>query len=193
MLEIDRQTVEAEQEKTLWINFINGDDLCYEILYQRYVDVLFQYGIQFIPDNDLIKDAIHDVFVKIYTNRNQLKVPANIKFHLFTCLKNHLYNLLKKEIIFDKLDNYETESFQDTGAEDTVLAFEVPEDENKLQIALKSLTDRQREVIYYRYIEELDMNQICALMDMNYQSVQNLIQRSLKKMKSIVQLILFFF
>jgi DNA-directed RNA polymerase specialized sigma24 family protein len=49
---------------------------------------------------------------------------------------------------------------------------------------LESLTPRQKEVIYYRYVEGLDMNDICRMMKMNYQSVQNLIQRSIKKVRT---------
>lgn len=48
---------------------------------------------------------------------------------------------------------------------------------------MNQLTDRQREVIYHRFIEELSMEEIGVLMQMNTQSVQNLIQRSLKKMR----------
>ena len=49
---------------------------------------------------------------------------------------------------------------------------------------LAILTPRQREIMYYRFVQELSMDDICKLMDLHYQSAQNLIQRSLKKIKS---------
>ena len=49
---------------------------------------------------------------------------------------------------------------------------------------LSLLTSRQKEIIYYRFIQEMSMEEICTLMDLNYQSAQNLIQRSLKKIRS---------
>ncbi|WP_455786691.1 RNA polymerase sigma factor, partial [Parabacteroides goldsteinii] len=48
---------------------------------------------------------------------------------------------------------------------------------------LALLTPRQKEIIYYRFIQELSMDEICILMNLNYQSAQNLIQRSLKKVR----------
>jgi RNA polymerase sigma factor (sigma-70 family) len=55
--------------------------------------------------------------------------------------------------------------------------------QEKINKIFALLTSRQQEVIYYRFIQELDLNEIAILMDMNYQSVQNLIQRSLKKIR----------
>ena len=58
--------------------------------------------------------------------------------------------------------------------------------------ALRLLTDRQREIIYYRYIEELSIEEIASLMDMNYQSVQNSIQRSIKKIRESFPVLIVF-
>ncbi|MFV0582603.1 MAG: RNA polymerase sigma factor [Parabacteroides gordonii] len=180
-------------DNSLWMNFINGNDDCFEIIYRKYADVLFRYGIQFTPDGNLVQDAIHDIFVKLYNDRKKLKAEANIKFYLFACLKNRLYNLLKRELFFDKIDPEENE-YLDQGAEEAVTnALNQSEIQRTVQTVLGVLTDRQREIIYYRYIEELSIEEIAALTEMNYQSVQNLIQRSLKKIRDSLPIIILFF
>lgn len=180
-------------DNDLWMNFINGDSNCFEIIYRRYVETLFRYGIQFTTDVDLVQDAIHDVFVKLHNDRKQLKAEVNIKFYLFTCLKNRLYNLLKRELFFDKVD-LEDNEYLDPGAEDQVTnALNQSEQQRTVRMILGLLTDRQREIIYYRYIEELSIEEIAVLTDMNYQSVQNSIQRSLKRIRDSIPFIIFFF
>lgn len=179
-------------DHNLWMNFINGNDDCFEVLYKKYADVLFRYGIQFTSNGDIVKDAIHDVFVKLYNDRQHLKAEANIKFYLFTCLKNRLYNLLKRDLFFDKIDLEEAE-FLDPDAEELVTnALSQKEMQRTVRFVLDLLTDRQREIIYYRYIEELSIEEIAALTEMNYQSVQNSIQRSLKKIRDSLLLIIIF-
>jgi RNA polymerase sigma factor (sigma-70 family) len=49
--------------------------------------------------------------------------------------------------------------------------------------AMNTLTSRQREAIYLYYIEELSYDQICLLLDMNYQSVRNLIHRGMTRLR----------
>jgi len=169
----------------LWLNFINGDNDCFEIIYNEYADILFRYGIQFTDDEDIVKDAIHDVFVKIYHSRSQLKKDVHLKFYLFTALKNNLYNVFKRELFFEKVDENELLNKLDHTAEENIIApLEQEYIREEVDRLLATLTDRQREAIYYRYIEEMSMEEICTLMNMNYQSVQNLIQRSLKKMRT---------
>lgn len=48
---------------------------------------------------------------------------------------------------------------------------------------LESLTPRQKEVLYYRYMKNLTYDEIGEIMQMNYQSILNLIQRSIKKLR----------
>ena len=180
-------------ENILWMSFKNGDDRSFELIYRKYADALFRYGIQFTSNESLVKDAIHDVYVKLYNDRQHLKTEVNIKFYLFTCLKNHLYNLLKRELFFDKVDIEEYEYLDQGSEEQVTLTLNQSELQETVRKVLGMLTDRQREIIYYRYIEELSIEEIAVLMDMNYQSVQNSIQRSIKKIRESFPILAIFF
>ena len=173
----------SKSENILWKSFRNGDNDSFELIYKNYADILFRYGIQFTSNESLVKDAIHDVYVKLYNDRLRLKTEVNIKFYLFTCLKNHLYNLLKRELFFDKVDLEEGEYLDPCAEEQVTVTLNQKELQQTVRKVLSMLTDRQREIIYYRYMEELSIEEIAILMDMNYQSVQNSIQRSIKKIR----------
>lgn len=113
-----------------------------------------------------------------------MKKEVNIKFYLFTALKNSLYNTFKREMVFEKLEEQELYNILDHSDENKALSSLEQESTRKVILQLMNqLTDRQREVIYHRFIEELSMEEIGVLMQMNTQSVQNLIQRSLRKMR----------
>jgi RNA polymerase sigma factor (sigma-70 family) len=50
---------------------------------------------------------------------------------------------------------------------------------------LNILSPRQRKAIELYYIEERKYEDICCIMDMNYQSVRNLIHRGMLKLRSV--------
>ena len=50
---------------------------------------------------------------------------------------------------------------------------------------LAQLSPRQREALILYYIEERKYEDICQIMNMNYQSVRNLMHRGLSKLKTI--------
>ena len=53
----------------------------------------------------------------------------------------------------------------------------------KLQIAIEKLSARQREIVYLRFIRELDYNEIGDFLGINYQSAKNLVSRTLVKLR----------
>jgi len=177
-------------ESLLWSKFLSGDDDAYSHIYEQYVQILFKYGFQFTTDRELIKDCVQDVFEKIHKNRNKLVQTDNIKLYLFVILKNNLLNTLKRERnhmqVVNSIEDDPQES--DNTVENQIIKKE--EDsitEGKIKLIFSLLTPRQKEVIYYRFVESMSINDIASLMDMNYQSIQNLIQRSIKKIKKDIK------
>ena len=57
----------AMSEAEIWSRFRSGDQDAFADVYNLYVDDLYRYGMKMVDGNrDLVIDAIHDVFVKLY-------------------------------------------------------------------------------------------------------------------------------
>lgn len=177
-------------DSLLWSNFLSGDEEAYIHIYKQYVQILFKYGLQITTDRELIKDCIQDVFEKIHKNRRKLGQTDNIKLYLFVILKNSLLNVLKREKgrvqTIDSMDN-ESDDPNDTAESHLIQKEEDYNTEEKVKFIFSLLTPRQKEVMYYRFVECLSISDIAVIMDMNYQSIQNLIQRSIKKVRKDVE------
>ena len=165
-----------------WKLFLEGDDQAYSWIYTHYIQVLYNYGLQITPDSEIVKDCIQDVFVKIYKAKKKLTVPQNPKVYLMIALKNNIYNTFNQERLQKNyaFSLYQTEE-QLTVKNEFIDQEARHEEMNNIKRMMKILTPRQREVIYYRFIEELSYDDICQIMGLNYQSAYNLLQRSLQK------------
>lgn len=64
---------------TLLLAFEEGDATAFSKLYDLNVNLLFSYGCKLTTDRELLKDCIHDVFVKMYTKKEELKHVENFK------------------------------------------------------------------------------------------------------------------
>jgi RNA polymerase sigma factor (sigma-70 family) len=176
---------DTQHSTSLWDDFLSGSDTAYAAIYKEYMGVLYQYGMRFTVDKELIKDCIQDVFTRIYKNRSRLVKVNNLKMYLLFAMKNSLYNSFKKIHNLYQMDSMEPVFSVDYSIEDQIIEREEVEYQTKKMLhILELLTPRQKEVIHYRYVECLSMEEICGIMDMNYQSVQNLIQRSIKKVRN---------
>ena len=157
-----------------WKLFLEGDDQAYSWIYTHYIQVLYNYGLQITPDSEIVKDCIQDVFVKIYKAKKKLMIA----------LKNNIYNTFNQERLQKNyaFSLYQTEE-QLTVKNEFIDQEARHEEMNNIKRMMKILTPRQREVIYYRFIEELSYDDICQIMGLNYQSAYNLLQRSLQKIR----------
>lgn len=176
--------MQVDESKIKWRQFISGDNDSYSWLYTRYVQILYQYGLRFTSNPELIKDCIQEVFTLLYKNREHLIVPDNIKVYLFVAIKNCILRVLYKESVYERNTMEQVQFLLEPTVEDQYIDNEQYSNQQKrIKEILSLLTPRQKEIIYYRFIQEMSMEEICLLMDMNYQSAQNLIQRSLKKIR----------
>lgn len=176
---------ERYSDQIIWENFLCGDDEAYTYIYREYSQALYAYGMHFTSDKGLVEDCIQDVFVKIFQNRKHLQSTDNIKLYLFISLKNKLFNIFRKDIKYSQIDSLEPVFAAEYTIEDEIIENEKEQFLNEKMIRmLEVLSPRQKEIIYYRFVEGLSYEEICQIMDMNYQSTQNLIQRSLKKLRT---------
>ncbi|MNS33705.1 RNA polymerase sigma factor CnrH [compost metagenome] len=161
----------------------------YERIYTLHINSLYEYGSRFGKDEEIVKDCIQDLFVKIWTNRNSLTDVISIRNYLFTSLRGQLFNRLEREkkIIYDDNieDNYDFEMVFPT--ENRLIAIEKDKRlTGKMAAALDKLSPRQKESIYLRFYEGLSYPELAQVMNISVKSSYKLIAKALDSLKEHV-------
>lgn len=181
---ISNTQIPAKEDADLLMLFIKGDKEAFADIYNKYVDDLFSYGISLGFDRETVKDAIQDSFFKFYTNRKQLKGVNQLKFYLLRMLKNRLLDIYKSGSKNSTLETLELSFLQDTSIRDELIAHEEKTSlQQKVNNLLQSLTDRQREAVYLRFIQELEYEEVGSLLKMTVPATRKLISRAIKRMR----------
>ncbi|MBX2816215.1 MAG: sigma-70 family RNA polymerase sigma factor [Saprospiraceae bacterium] len=169
----------------LWQAMKNGDQNALKTIYDGNASALMRYGKRFQAHSDLLKDCLHDLFVYIWTNRSQLSDTDAIGPYLTVAFRRRIINALKAS---SKIANREMdlENVEFGLLEETALEREEATRVGKAKItrALATLSDRQREVIYLKYYRGMGYEDIAEAMDINYQSVRNLVHNGLRKLRN---------
>jgi len=77
-------------DSRIWDEFRSGNESSFIYIYQNYFDKLYNYGLRITKDEDLVKDAIQDLFIELRKKRSHLGKTDSIKFYLFKCLKRKI-------------------------------------------------------------------------------------------------------
>ena len=186
-----------EQEQTLWKDMISGNKKSFEDLYKQYFQALINYGFRITKNENLIEDAVQELFISIWNNRTNLSEVNEVKFYLFRSLKNRILRQLEKDV-FDKSEDIDAYlDFLNSISEEQKKIDSEQFDANldTLQRAIAHLPIRQQEVINLKYYHDFTLDEIAKLMDVNKQSVSNLLFRSYailrKHLKNLTILIFF--
>ena len=174
-----------ERTRKLVADFCAGNDQAYAQLYDLYVNMLFNYGMKMTQNHELLKDCIHDVFVKVYTKRGDKNAINNFASYLLISLKNRLLDEFRRQTF---TSDAEVESYDYRRAGDDVEYDYLHVERELLQSAqvarlMQNLTRRQRQAITLYYLEERKYEEICGIMQMNYHSVRNLMHRGMLKLR----------
>ncbi len=154
----------------------------------QYVNDLFTYGLYLGFKEDTIKDAIHDIFVKITLESERLADIVNIKFYLFRALKNRLIDIHKNQWKHTGLENIEgTPEIPFTiqiNVEDLLIEKEEKQlIKNEIKQMLDTLTPRQQEIIYLRYVQEYDYEQIAELLQISVHGCRKLVSKAILSLR----------
>lgn len=174
-----------ERTRALIEAFCAGDNGAFAQLYDMYVQMLFNYGSKITQDQELLKDCIHDVFMKVYSKRHEQNAINNLGSYLIISLKNRLLDEFRRKTFTteDAVEDYEYR-YSTTDVEHDYL-FQERQDLQTAQVAhlMQNLTRRQRQAITLYYIEQRKYEEICHIMQMNYHSVRNLMHRGMLKLR----------
>jgi RNA polymerase sigma factor (sigma-70 family) len=175
----------------LWTALKSGDLQAYSTLFKIYYPLLHNYGLKLSNYNEqLTEDCLQDFFLYIYDHRENLSDLDAIKPYLYVSFRRSLFRAIKKAsktINYDENEN----TFVDFNfsTEDAMIQQEIDTLKQKnLAKHLNELPNRQKEVLYLKYYSDLNTDDIAKVLEINYQSVLNLIHKGIKKLRQAASL-----
>ncbi len=178
-----------KEDVVLWDSFRDGNESAFIRIYETYFEMLFAYGWRICKKEELVKDAIQDMFIELRKHRSNLSPTDSIKFYLFKCLKR---TIIKEEgKWYSNLEDIDNSYFFDFtfSHEKLLIDRQINEEiKEKLNKAIALLSPRKREVIYYFFYEGLNYQQIQEIMKLdNIKSARNLIYKALGFLRQVMK------
>ena len=157
--------------------------------YENYIDELFAYGIAFGVEKDFVLDAIHDLFLHLFESADKIEILGSPKSYLFSALKNKIITSLRKQANWLSLEeeveyNFKIEVDAEALMEDEE---ERRNYEKEVENLLNLLTNKQREVIYLRFIKALSIQEISEILRIKETTVQTRLMRARNALREIVK------
>jgi RNA polymerase sigma factor (sigma-70 family) len=183
LLKSPKQDIRMTDLET-WQAFLKGDVVAFDSLMSTHYRGLFQYGAKFSSDFNFIKDTIQDLFLYLWENRTRLAQDVSVKAYLMASLRRRMHryknsdfldvSILTESRLFDFELSVETAFIE----QETTLHLS-----QQLKDGIALLPKRQKEIIYLRFYQNLDREQIAEVLNITPQTVSNILQMAFKNMR----------
>ena len=170
----------------LWEDFKKGEKYALTHIYYLHADSLFRYGKKFSSDDELVKDAIQDLFFDLIRTRAKLGTTDHIYFYLIKALRRRLvqaHNGIKNQMATDDEGEMQAANIVYSIEDEWIQKEELTKKEEIVRKGLAELSPKQREIIYYRFTCDFEYEQICEIMSMKYDSARKMVFRALKTLR----------
>ena len=161
------------------------DTQAYEQLFLLFYPSLVPFAVSMIKSKELAEEIVSDVFIKIWQRRHQLDKVDNLKFYLFTAVKNRCINELnnpknKGAINIDVVIDFRS-LYHDP--EQKMISAEMI---NKIRAAIKELPPRCQLIFKLVKEEGLKYKEVAELLQISVKTVENQMSLAFKKIGTAI-------
>jgi RNA polymerase sigma-70 factor (family 1) len=163
----------------------NGDEDAFTQIYDRYAEALTGFAAAKLYTFEDSRDIIHDVFVKLWAEREMLTIDRNLKAYLFTLVRYRIVDQIRKNITREEYAGIIqdlTVSFE-LSAEQKFAAKEL---QQRIDSSLSQLSPRIVEIFRLSREQNLSVPQIAERLKLSEQTVKNQLSTALKHLRGTI-------
>jgi RNA polymerase sigma-70 factor (family 1) len=174
--------VPFENESELLALIGDGDKRSFDALFKKYHKYVFAFSRKITRSDDLAKEIVQDVFLKIWLNRDKLKSLETFGAYLNVMVRNQCFSILRQL----SQENKATESFKLKNAghvNSTLEALDYREAERLLSQAIETLSPQQRMVYMLCHQQGKKYEEAAKEMNISSQTVHAYMKDALRKIR----------
>lgn len=175
-------SISGQTDDELLILLQKGNERAFTAIYERYHKLLYVLAYKYLKDNDTAKNAVQQIFLKLWESRSLFSIHINLRNYLYTMLKNHLLNEIRNN--YTALEkNYELAQETIEYENEILSKLEEKEMTEQLYRAIDSLPEQKKAVCLYKLKDSLSNQEIAEKMQISIPTVKTHYSQAIKLLR----------
>jgi RNA polymerase sigma-70 factor, ECF subfamily len=178
--------VNNQHDTELWERVRQNDRAAFEVLYRRYVTVIFTGVFKHIPNRADAEDITQDVFLSIWEQRHTIDLKYKLFSYLYSVTRYKTFHYIREKKLVAR---YETlwDDWQTSGVEvnpDIFRAADMERAEQKIDREIAALPPQMRKVYQLRIEQGHSVPEIAKALIVSEHTVKKHIAMIKKRLRS---------
>lgn len=165
-----------------------GSDHAFEMIYRKYHGQLYGIAIKYLRSQELAEDAIQDIFLKLWSKRQDLDQSLSIRDFLFTMLRNHVLNMIRNDrrrVLKHMSFSEQTKKADDYTPEEATY---ISECEDIVEKGIRQLPDGKRVIFKMRRLEGLSNDEVAKKLGISIFTVKTQLYHATKFLRDFIKI-----
>jgi len=155
----------------------------FELIFNEFFSTIRNYIYYKGCDSDQAEDIAQEAFITLWNNCKKVEYNRAL-FYLKRIANNKFLNVVKHNKV---VLNYSKQKTSNSNIETPQFLIEEKEFKQKLQNAINSLTDKEKEVFLLNRIDKKTYSQIAEFLEISIKAVEKRMHNALKKIKDKIK------
>ena len=167
----------------IWSAFQLGEEGAFRTIYSTYYNDLFNYCYGILKNRTTTEDCLQDFFVHLWRKRQRITPKTTVKILLLGILRNFTLDFIRKNKCRHKHTNQfslENKSLVHSIEQDIISKETTKHKQQVITKLINTLSPQQREALFLRYYENMDIAEIAAVMGLSYAAAAKHLSRASK-------------
>jgi RNA polymerase sigma-70 factor (family 1) len=173
-------------EKELLRQIARGDEASFSYVFELYQDKVFKSAWLYLKSEDLAKEVVQDVFIKLWSKRTELEGVQSFSSWFMTLAKNHIIDYVRKLATQEAVDKKWASDHPDH-EDSTDFKVRTSQYERLIEEALGELSPQQQAVFKLARAKGLTYEQIGVELSLAPNTVKTHMARALHSIKNFLR------
>lgn len=172
---------DPNNENVLLQQIAKGDETAFAELFYSYKDKLYSFLLP-MTGADAAEDLLQEVFLKIWTKREDLSAVDNASAYIFRMAKNKALSFLKRSLQYEGILKEQGRK-EDRNSIDTSEVLKERNLKQQIYQAVEGLPPQQKKVYLLSKEEGLKLEEIAAQLDISLSTVKNHMVQAMRNLR----------
>lgn len=162
------------------------DEQSLKLIYQYHYKMLVAFGMQILNNLEEAEDAVQDVILKTWQQKNTFETDGQLRAYLFNGVRNRCLTMMEhKQVVISHQERLQRE-FREMALEDNkTIALHKEEVYRQVFMAIDQLPEKQKE-IFLLAIEGKQNKEIAEILNLSVNTIKSQKRRGIERLRNML-------